>query len=37
MPHAEATLHGPNERMALEDIYTAMAIYAEAIYRLVTQ
>lgn len=37
MPHAEATLHGPNERMALEDIYAAMDIYAEVIYRLVTQ
>lgn len=34
MPHAEATLHGPNERMALEDIYAAMGIYAEGIYRL---
>lgn len=34
LPHAEATLHGPNERMALEDIYAAMDIYAEAVYRL---
>lgn len=34
MPHAEATLHGPNERMLLEHIYQAMDIYAEALYRL---
>lgn len=34
LPNAEATLHGPNERMALEDIYAAMDIYAEAVYRL---
>lgn len=34
LPHAEATLHSPNERMALEDIYQAMDIYAEALYRL---
>lgn len=32
--HAEATLHGPNERMALADLYQAMDIYAEALYRL---
>lgn len=37
LPEAEATLHGPNERMALEDIYIAMDIYAEAIYRLTCQ
>lgn len=34
LPHAESTLHGPNERMALEDLYAAMDIYAEAVYRL---
>lgn len=33
-PHAEPTLHGPNERMALADLYQAMDIYAEALYRL---
>lgn len=37
LPHAEATLHGPNERMALADLYQAMDIYAEALYRLVCQ
>ncbi|WP_062532838.1 M20 family metallopeptidase [Jeotgalibaca dankookensis] len=37
LPHAEATLHGPNERMALEDLYQAMDIYAEALYRLTCQ
>lgn len=34
MPDAEPTLHSPNERMALENIYQAMDIYAEALYRL---
>lgn len=34
MPDAEATLHGPNERMSLDGIYQAMDIYAEVLYRL---
>lgn len=34
LPDAEATLHGPNERVALADLYKAMDIYAEALYRL---
>lgn len=37
MPEVEGTLHGPNERMSLEGIYQAMAIYAEALYRLTAE
>ena len=34
LPQSEATLHGPNERVALADFYQSMDIYAEALYRL---
>ncbi|MDO4775711.1 MAG: dipeptidase [Aerococcaceae bacterium] len=33
-PHTLNTEHQENERMPLEDLYSAMDIYAEAIYRL---
>lgn len=33
-PDSDVTFHMPNEKMALRDIYRAMDIYAEAIYRL---
>ncbi len=33
-PDSEVTFHMPNEKMTLCDIYNAMDIYAEAVYRL---
>lgn len=33
-PDSEVTFHMPNEKMTLRDIYNAMDIYAEAVYRL---
>ncbi len=33
-PHTEQTEHQENERLPLDDLYQAMDIYAEAVYRL---
>ncbi|WP_034551322.1 M20 family metallopeptidase [Carnobacterium funditum] len=33
-PDSEVTFHMPNEKMTIRDIYNAMDIYAESIYRL---
>ena len=33
-PDSEVTFHMENEKMSLKDIYEAMDIYAEVVYRL---